>query len=59
MCFDEWLSGYKYGEGTTVLGYSITNTKDEIILRLSPMWDRDNFTKWIDYENKFSKSKGA
>ena len=59
MCFDEWLSGYKYGEGTTVLGYSITNTKDEIILRLSPMWDRDNFTKWINDENEFSKSKGA
>ena len=59
LSFDEWLSGYKYGEGTTVLGYSITNTKDEIILRLSPMWDRDNFTKWLNDENEFSKSKGA
>ena len=60
MTFDEWLSGYKYGEGTNVLGYSITNTKDEMMLRLSPMWDRDNFTKWINNnEDKFSKSKGA
>lgn len=59
LSFDEWISGYKYGEGTTVLGYSITNTKDEKMLRLSPMWDRDNFTKWINNEDKFSKSKGT
>ena len=59
LTFDEWLSEYKYGEDTNVIGYSITNTKDEIILRLSPMWNRNNFTQWLNNENEFSKSKGA
>ena len=59
LSFDEWLSEYKYGGNTDIMGYSITNTKDEVCLRLSPMWDRDNFTIWLENENEFSKSKGA